>query len=130
MIVVEYKRIELDYCTHCSGAWFDAGELELLLEALGVVGGNISVAAVLTSKQAKSTEKRRKCPICGNKMKKATIGHDSEVLIDACPRGDGLWFDKGEIEAIITQLSDRTLQTSDSQTLVVDFLGQVFAKHE
>jgi len=34
MIVVEHEKIELDYCVNCSGVWFDAEELELLLEAM------------------------------------------------------------------------------------------------
>jgi len=28
MFVIEYKRVELDYCHICKGAWFDAGEME------------------------------------------------------------------------------------------------------
>ena len=36
MFVVEYKQIELDYCHTCKGVWFDAGELELLLETGGL----------------------------------------------------------------------------------------------
>jgi len=31
MIVVEYKKIELDICVSCRGVWFDADELGLLL---------------------------------------------------------------------------------------------------
>ena len=34
MIVVEHEKIELDYCVKCSGVWFDAEEMELLLEAM------------------------------------------------------------------------------------------------
>jgi Zn-finger nucleic acid-binding protein len=37
MTVVEYKGIELDYCTGCQGIWFDAGELGLLLKSRGRV---------------------------------------------------------------------------------------------
>ena len=35
MIIVEHNDIELDYCTNCSGVWFDIGELEVLLEPVG-----------------------------------------------------------------------------------------------
>ncbi len=30
------QRVELDYCHICKGAWFDAGEMELLLETAGL----------------------------------------------------------------------------------------------
>ena len=59
-------------------------------------------------------------------MKKATVGHGPEVLIDACPRGDGLWFDKGEVGQLITQLPDKSSEDTDSQGRVISFLGEVF----
>ena len=130
MIVVEHEHIELDYCVECAGVWFDAGELELLLETMQLAGSILSVDSILTSPEEKSSEKKRKCPICGKKMKKATIGHDPEVLIDACVRGDGLWFDSGEVGQIITQLSDKTAGESDSQGRVITFLGEVFQARE
>ena len=126
MIVVEHENIELDYCVDCSGVWFDAGELELLLERMQLEGSSLSLDSILTSPEAKSAEKKRKCPICGRKMKKATVGHEPEVLIDACQRGDGLWFDKGEVGQLITQLSDKPSGESDSQGRVITFLGEVF----
>jgi hypothetical protein len=126
MIVVEHENIELDYCMDCSGVWFDAGELELLLETMELEGSSLSLDSILTSPEAKSSEKKRKCPICRQEMKKATVGHEPEVLIDACQRGDGLWFDEGEVGQLITQLSDKPSQESDSQGRVITFLGEVF----
>ncbi len=126
MIVVEHENIELDYCVDCSGVWFDAGELELLLETMQLEGSSLSLDSILTSPEARSSEKKRKCPICRQRMKKATVGHEPEVLIDACQRGDGLWFDKGEVGQLITQLSDKPSQESDSQGRVITFLGEVF----
>jgi len=122
MIVVEHEKIELDYCINCSGVWFDAGELELLLETMELDGTALSLDNILTSPEAKSAEKKRRCPICSKKMKKATVGHKPEVLIDACPQGDGLWFDSGEVGQLITSLPEK----SDSQGRVISFLGEVF----
>ena len=127
MIVVEHERIELDYCPDCAGVWFDAGELELLLETMQLEESGLSLDSVLTSPGAKSVEKARRCPVCGRKMKKATVGHEPEVLIDACPRGDGLWFDSGEVGQLITQLPpDKASPEAGSQGRVITFLGEVF----
>jgi Zn-finger nucleic acid-binding protein len=126
MIVVEHEKIELDYCLNCLGVWFDAGELELLLETMQLAGTSLSVDSILTSPEAKSKEKRRRCPVCGNHMKKVTLGREPEVLIDACPRADGLWFDGGEVGQLITQLPDKASESSDAQGRVVTFLGEVF----
>jgi len=124
--VVEHERIELDYCPECSGVWFDAGELGLLLESMQLEDAGLSLDTVLTSPDAASSEKKRKCPICGRKMKKATVGRNPEVLVDACGRGDGLWFDKGEVGQLITQLPGRASAAADSQGRVITFLGEVF----
>ena len=53
VVVAEHQRIEVDYCTKCSGVWFDAGELELLLEssALEKVGLNMAEIMALPAKK-------------------------------------------------------------------------------
>ncbi len=124
MIVVEHEHIELDYCPDCAGVWFDAGELELLLETMQPEGSILSLDSILTSPEARAAEKKRKCPICGKGMKKATMGHEPEVLIDACNRGDGLWFDAGEVGQLITQIPSS--EEVDSQGRILSFLGEVF----
>jgi len=124
MIVVEHENIELDYSPDCGGVWFDAGELELLLDSLQLNQSTLSLDSILTAPEVASKEKKRKCPVCGQKMKKATVGHDPEVLIDACPRGDGLWFDKGEVGQIIRQV--RTADGTNPRGRVITFLGEVF----
>ncbi len=126
MIVVEHEKIELDYCLNCSGVWFDAEELELLLEAMQLEGTSLSLDNILTSPEDKSAEKKRNCPICSKRMKKATVGHDPEVTIDVCSWGHGLWFDSGEVGQLITQLPDKPSEESDSQGRVINFLGEVF----
>ncbi|HEY49542.1 MAG TPA: zf-TFIIB domain-containing protein [Dehalococcoidia bacterium] len=126
MIVVEHENIELDYCLDCSGVWFDAGELELLFETMQLTESRLSLDSILTSPDARAKEKKRRCPLCGRKMKKATVGHDPEVLIDACPQGEGLWFDKGEVVQLIRQLSDKTPGSMDAQGRVINYLGEVF----
>lgn len=127
MIVVEYEQIELDYCVSCSGVWFDSGELELLLEAMQLEdAAALSLDSILSSPEARSAEKKRRCPICGHRMRKATVGHAPEVLIDACGRGDGLWFDGGEVGQLITQLPDKASEKADSQGRLITFLGEVF----
>ncbi len=126
MIVVEHKKIELDYCTNCSGTWFDSGELELMLEVVGVEGSSLSLTDIFASPEAKTTEKKRRCPICSQKMKKTIIGKEPEVLIDRCPRGDGLWFDGGEVNELITQYVEKSPAESDSQERILAFLGDTF----
>jgi len=56
MFVIEYKRVELDYCHICKGAWFDAGEMELLLEIAGLKEGTQAIHDVLKLPEAQTAE--------------------------------------------------------------------------
>lgn len=126
MIVVEFHNIELDYCTDCHGVWFDSGELEFVLESIATDSKHLLLDNILHSPEAISTEKKRKCPICGRKMKKTTIGQQPEILIDACCKEDGLWFDGGELAHLIGQLSDKSTEADISQQNIISFLKEVF----
>ncbi len=126
MIVVEHNKIELDYCANCQGVWFDSGELELLLNSMGLGSRSIFLDDILRSPEVQSTEKKRNCPICSKKMKKTTIGQQPKILIDVCHRGDGLWFDGGEVASLMEQITAKAPGKEDSQHQILGFLGEVF----
>jgi Zn-finger nucleic acid-binding protein len=130
MIVVEYKQIELDYCPACYGAWFDSGELELFLDSLHLEKRDRFVAKILNAPEAKTAEKKRRCPICVQRMKKVHIGGKPNILIDVCPDSDGLWFDGGEIGELVKQLPGKPAKKAGSRQQVEDFLKEVFQARE
>ena len=99
MIVLEYKKIELDICAQCDGVWFDAEELSLLLETL-----HLDVDELGQAPAEKTTEVVRRCPDCRKKMKKIVIGPGDGVMIDRCTKGHGLWFDGGELDDVVNVL--------------------------
>jgi len=111
MITLELEDVEIDYCTDCGGIWLDAGELELLL------GEPQKAKQLLNAFTIESTshERIRPCPICDKKMQKIKVGSSTPVLlIDKCRRGDGLWFDRGELNAICDRAEldkDNKIQT-------------------
>ncbi len=123
--VVEYERIELDYCTNCSGIWFDAGELELLAERLSLDGEAVSLPDIMGLPEATVREKTRRCPVCRRKMKKVQAGSDPVVLLDVCPGQDGIWFDSGEVSQLLRQLRSKGAMAG-KQGRVINFLGEAF----
>jgi uncharacterized protein len=124
MLVVERNRIELDYCSKCGGTWFDAGELDLLLASLEIKKREAFIEGIITGPEAQTNERDRKCPVCSKKMKKTTIGDSRKILIDACYRGDGLWFDGGELDQFLNALSDKQLNGSEANQQISNFLKQ------
>jgi Zn-finger nucleic acid-binding protein len=118
MITLELADVEIDHCVGCGGIWLDAGELELLMDEPR------KAKDLLNSfhEDPSSSEKPRKCPICDKKMAKIVVGHAAPVLlIDKCRRGDGLWFDRGELHDVL----DRAQLDKESriQKLLADMFG-------
>ena len=125
MIIVEHHRIELDYCPQCGGAWFDVSELELFLGAAGLPQTEFSPEALLRLPEKKDTPHIRKCPICRQKMRNVAIG-EPEIILDVCRRGQGIWFDGGEIQQLLTQLAVKALSGESASQRVLAFLGDTF----
>jgi Zn-finger nucleic acid-binding protein len=126
MMVIEYRKIELDFCTTCKGVWFDAGELDLLLEAGGLKEGKQNLKDVLRLPDAITSEKKRRCPICTVNMKKVRIGGEKGVMIDACINHDGLWFDGGEVADLLKIINDQSCSKHETEAEIMCFLQDVF----
>jgi len=127
MIVVERRRIELDYCPNCEGVWFDGGELELLLKSEGLSESNLAIGEIVKLPEIEHSTRTRKCPLCNKNMKEVAIGSPT-IDIDVCVNSDGLFFDGGEMHALLKQLSEKT--SAGSGEPVLDFLGDVFKDNQ
>ena len=125
-LVIEYKHIELDYCQNCKGTWFDAGELELLLEKGGLKRTASFLAHVFGQHEATTSEKKHRCPICGKSMRKVEIGNEKRILVDVCETGHGLWLDGGEVNSLVKIIIDKEHIEAGSESAVIEFLKDVF----
>jgi Zn-finger nucleic acid-binding protein len=96
LIALEIESIEIDHCTACGGVWLDAGELSLLLEG---AANRDALMAGLSRVHARQDDKR--CPICSKKFLKVAAGTKGDIILDVCPRNDGLWFDRGELADVL-----------------------------
>lgn len=100
LVILELHEIEIDYCTNCKGIWLDAGELELMLE------GEKEKAKLIQSLEIVEDikEKKLKCPLCRDKMEK--VRHkEVNIITDKCIHNHGIWFDKGELETMVSAAS-------------------------
>ena len=118
MITLELTDVEIDHCIDCGGIWLDAGELEMLL------GQQQQAAKLINSFKINTncTEKPRKCPICLKKMQKIIVGDSKPpLLLDKCPKADGLWFDQGELHHVLSRA------TLDKANKIQKLLADIFA---
>jgi Zn-finger nucleic acid-binding protein len=125
MVIVEHHRIELDYCPQCGGVWFDTSELELFLQTASLPVRDFSPETLLRLPELKETPHARKCPVCHRKMRDVAIGKPA-IVIDVCKRGQGLWFDGGEVQQLLTQLVVKTSPGEGASQRVLAYLGDTF----
>lgn len=117
MMILEVDEVEVDRCPKCAGVWLDAGELELLFGERQVAEGFLNGG----DRAGVTVEKPRKCPDCGRNMAKECSGGPHPVVYDVCVTGHGLWFDAGELAAILEHGS-----TAPGGARVSAWLSQVF----
>lgn len=116
LIVLERQKIELDYCISCRGFWFDTGELNLLSETLGL---NL-LKEMEVYKVDEFSEQVRECPLCDKDMDKVKLGQNSNVFLDKCPEGQGMWFDGGELGRVVNKHSN----SKNGSDELINFLGE------
>lgn len=123
LVIVEVEAVELDTCIDGHGLWFDDQELRQLFDLAGVETAPADLEARLELLAHQGA--RRHCPRCKARMEQVQAPGNSEVVIlDRCPRGHGLWFDQGELAALLEAL----LGPEDAAIVRVrDFLGHVVA---
>ncbi len=119
MIILEFEKVETDYCPGCEGIWLDAGELELLLE--DSKEKDELIHSFTDAKNVK--EKKRRCPICNKKMEKTLVSKDHDIVLDECKKGHGLWFDRGEILEVIKRGS------INKNNSIIKVLEDMYRKH-
>ena len=100
LVALELRGVEIDYCPTCGGTWLDPGELEQITHLAGVAPDRLSRALRETRNLNPSA---RACPRCARRLREVSVGEHPAVRLDRCPRGHGLWFDRGEMKTVIAQ---------------------------
>jgi len=119
MVVLEFDEVEVDYCLECVGIWLDAGELELLLDDASGAAELLSSFKPLRD----CDEEKRRCPICLKKMRKIIVSADRDpVIIDSCAKGHGIWFERGELGAVVSKA------VLDGGSRIQKFLTDIFGE--
>ena len=111
MIILEFNRVELDFCTACQGCWMDRGELGLLLHGTPDLPNDFTLTG--------ERKGERRCPRCFRSMR-AGVLPGTHVDVDICGE-DGIWLDQGEAQTIAREKAD-----SAHGSAFVDFVSNVF----
>ena len=100
-----YEGVVIDVCPHCSGVWLDAGELEALQKTQDSDFREVTTTDLDQVRAAEDmgralSEGPRGCVVCDAELVKKEYAFTSQVMIDNCPNGHGMWLDKGELSRL------------------------------
>ena len=87
------QGVVIDRCEKCGGVWLDRGELLLFTRDAKAVAERLDGAAKRPSPTAKLS------PVSLKEM--TEIVYPGGAWIDLCAQSGGLWFDKGELDALL-----------------------------
>jgi Zn-finger nucleic acid-binding protein len=95
----------VDVCPNCHGLWLDRGELEVVEEISRRNHTDAAIArADLGANAYQFVQDSARPPVaclkCGRETERREYARVSQVLIDACPDGHGLWLERGALEAL------------------------------
>ena len=99
MFVLEFERVEVDFCHRCGGVWLDSGELELIGECAGALQRDLLEA--LESPATSARAGKRPCPLCARRMQMVSVPTTPPIVEDRCPHEHGQWFDRGELGGVV-----------------------------
>jgi len=130
---IEYERATMvDQCNTCNGMWLDQWELQAIQANKGKnYGAELAkMPDLVNASHLNALNKNRDlldCPKCkdaGNqvKMDRREHGFCSQIMIDVCHDCQGIWLDKGEVQALEVfferhHLDDKEIKTGFFQSL-------------
>ena len=86
--VLQINNIEIDCCKKCESLWFDPKELQIVMNT-----DNDMMKDALHAGKSKY-----KCPVCQTKLQQRSFLFPERLVVDICPDGHGVYFEKGELE--------------------------------
>jgi hypothetical protein len=94
---------EIDYCNTCHGIWLDPQELEAIQEIkVNDYKSELKQIPDYVGSSFLMSESRDNnqivCPRCSSVMERKEYGYCSQVYVDYCINGHGIWLDEGELK--------------------------------
>lgn len=117
----DFQGTPVDVCENCGGLWLDKGELNNIAHP---IQGDIEFCS---HEHACCRDKSElECPNCpGEKLMKAKFIEFSDITLAHCAKCDGLWLDKGELDAINSEIDSLTKIPESWDHRIMAFLSKL-----
>jgi Zn-finger nucleic acid-binding protein len=85
-------------CGECGGHWLSEARLDVIVRRREYVLPEPVKRKMIEIADAANTSATLTCLTCGREMRKEQFKHWPEIQIDRCPKCNGIWLDRGELE--------------------------------
>lgn len=106
LLLLDFHGVEVDYCPRCHGLWLDSGEVEHMVSITGGSASHVFQDFIEDGGRSEGGKQPYLCPRCDRGMREIvrTAADGTELILERCARGDGIWFDKGELHTLLNTL--------------------------
>ncbi len=116
-------QIDVESCPSCLGVWLDKGELEAIQSTIER-DYQRELDRGFSPDEVSHVVEPIRCPRCGGEMETREHGYCSQVYVDTCVEGCGVWLDTGEIAAL-EKFYERQRGARDAGDVVIDLYASL-----
>ncbi|MCC6445814.1 MAG: zf-TFIIB domain-containing protein [Armatimonadetes bacterium] len=116
------RGMTLDTCETCQGIWFEGDELKRVMSQGEAAVTESALGATWDGQIRKETlvENPLGCPKCNRTLERYRYCYESDVLVDGCPAGCGMWVDDGELRRMMLYLSGSNVPLEEDKQKSLD----------
>jgi Zn-finger nucleic acid-binding protein len=96
--LIKYEGVTVYNCGSCGGHWLTEARLDVILKRREVVMPEPVRQKMMDIADASDTRERLLCITCGVEMVKERFKYWDDIILDRCPKCNGLWLDRSELE--------------------------------
>ncbi|MDH3690701.1 MAG: zinc ribbon domain-containing protein [Gammaproteobacteria bacterium] len=116
------ERLSVLECGKCAGLWLGSQIFQLLEQRAQRVAASGEMVAPDHRPQVASDSLAttgapfyKHCPLCTKLMHRRNYGGKSGIIVDTCKQ-DGIWFDQGELDAVLRWIKSGALAKAHEDT--------------
>lgn len=101
---IHFRQWSISLCPRCEGSFCPEETLRQVLRQPDLRLSNLRAALLPNMVAEHPAESERTiipCPACSKQMKREPYVEGSEVKVDRCPEGHGVWLDDGELGRLL-----------------------------
>lgn len=130
-----YEGVTVDTCPSCEGEWLDKNDISTIIDARTVVFTNDEIDKVKGVREPVVVQimqplKPVLCPRCNIQMKQINYSYSTGIIVDRCPRCEGIWLGKDELEHIQIVMEGLAKKMPELRNKFTPILNEIKLKHQ